>query len=133
MCGVGIALVTGLDAAGVKINGQPISTVAASDSSAVNNLLSQCSATLGTQLLGSGALTSAGVAQLTKCDIQAASNSCLSGSPPPTPVTPPTPQAIQGSPAKSDAEPTKGLQRPAKVAMISAAVTMLALLVADLA
>lgn len=51
ICGVGIALVLGLDAAGVQVNGQPITALAAGasgdSSAAVNSLLGSCQATLG--------------------------------------------------------------------------------------
>jgi hypothetical protein len=77
ICGVGVALVVGLDAAGVKVNGQPLSALAVSNSSAVNGVLTQCQTTLGLQLLQSGTVTADAVTQLGKCDVQAAGNNCL--------------------------------------------------------
>jgi hypothetical protein len=68
--------VVGLEAAGAQINGQPITTLAASDSNAVNAILGQCQTTLGLQLLQSGAVSADAIAKLAQCDVQAAGSAC---------------------------------------------------------
>lgn len=73
ICGVGVALAAGFEAAGAQINGQPITSLAASDPNAVNGILGQCQTTLGLQLLQSGAVSADAIAQ---CDVEAAGNAC---------------------------------------------------------
>lgn len=76
-CGIGVALVTGLEAAGVTVNGQPLSILAAADPAAFRRILDQCQGNLGVQLLQSGAVSADAAATLAQCDVQAAADACL--------------------------------------------------------
>ncbi|KAF6252217.1 hypothetical protein COO60DRAFT_1644230 [Scenedesmus sp. NREL 46B-D3] len=86
ICAVGTALVSGFDRAGVLINGQRVSDLAAADDEAgvgaVNALMANCSAILGVQLLDSGALTTPALAALGDCSVDAASLACTAGGTP---------------------------------------------------
>jgi hypothetical protein len=68
--------VVGLEAAGAQMNGQPITSLAALITSAVNSILDQCQTTLSLQLLQSGALSADAIAKLAQCDVEAAGNAC---------------------------------------------------------
>ncbi len=99
ICGVGTALVLGLDAAGVRINGQPVSALAAGgDASSLNSLIANCSGLLGGALLQSGALSAAGLAALSACDVAAASISCATVAGPAGAPAPPAQQIAQAAP-----------------------------------
>jgi hypothetical protein len=78
VCGVGLALVLGLDAAGTTINGKPIMTLATEDPAATSSLLGACQTPIGFAVLQSGAVSSAAVSKLAACDVQAAGRICLS-------------------------------------------------------
>jgi hypothetical protein len=69
--------VTGLEAAGVTVNGQPLSILAAADPAAFRRILDQCQGNLGVQLLQSGAVSADAAAKLARCDVQAAADACL--------------------------------------------------------
>lgn len=85
VCGLGTAIVLSFDKAGTKVNGQPVSALAASgDIATLSNLLSNCSAVMGIELLQAGALTAQALGQLSTCDVNQSSLDCASAAAPGT-------------------------------------------------
>lgn len=74
ICALGSALVLGFQEAGVRVDGRPVTDLAAA--AQLNQLLDDCSATIGLALLDSGALTTAALTSLATCDISAATLNC---------------------------------------------------------
>ncbi|KAF8054977.1 hypothetical protein HT031_006867 [Scenedesmus sp. PABB004] len=92
VCGVGTALVAGMERAGVALGGVPVAQLAAAgDLAGVNALVTNCSALLGAQLLASGALSGDALAALGFCQVDGAALDCaaLAGAPPARPAAPP--------------------------------------------
>lgn len=77
VCGLGTAIVLGFQQAGVKINGKPVTEIAAAgDINTMNTLLNNCSAEMGIELLQAGALSAEALQQLTECNVSETSLNC---------------------------------------------------------
>jgi hypothetical protein len=135
-----VALVNGLDAADVRVNGKAAAELAADVSDAnidqVTGVLTSCALNLGLELLSSGALSSGALAQLTsRCDIQAEGRKCYAtafaqataanGPPPPPPGTASTSPT---APAPAPASQSGAAQ--SRAGQLAAAVVAAALLLA---
>lgn len=116
VCGLGTAIVLGFEQAGIKVNGQRVSDLAASgDINALNNLLTNCSAIMGIELLQAGALTAQALGQLGSCDVNQTSLNCAG-------PADSVPEASGGLAATSDAASDAAAAAAAAAAPSAAAV-----------
>lgn len=76
-CALSTALVAALVAADVRVNGQPLSTLASTNSVAFDNVLATCGTAVGLQILQSGAISAPAAAKLAGCDLETASDACV--------------------------------------------------------
>jgi hypothetical protein len=132
--------VTGLEAAGIQVDGQPISSLTTAPTNGTDSgggiaaLLDACAPVLGLQLLQSGALTSAALAELTKCDARAAGRTCYEAAvktenggaaAPRVLVTDSAPAPTPAAPARSSASAATFLASLAGAAPVLLAAVML--------
>jgi hypothetical protein len=63
-------------AADVRVNGQPLRTLAFTNPAVFDNVLLTCEAAVGLEILKSGAVSAAAVGKLAQCNLETASEAC---------------------------------------------------------